>query len=33
MKKILKALTTVENVIMVVTFAIMVISSFAQVVN
>ncbi len=33
MKKMLKALTTVENVIMVVTFAIMVISSFAQVVN
>ncbi|MRM86898.1 TRAP transporter small permease [Faecalicatena contorta] len=33
MKKMLKALTTVENVIMVVTFAIMVISSFVQVVN
>lgn len=33
MKKILKVLTNVENSIMVVTFVIMVICSFAQVVN
>ena len=33
MKKILKGLTTIENVIMVVTFALMVACSFAQVVN
>lgn len=33
MKKILNGLTKVENVIMVVTFIIMVIASFAQVIN
>lgn len=33
MKKMLKTLTTAENAIMFLTFAIMVISSFAQVVN
>lgn len=33
MKKMLKALTTAENAIMFLTFAIMVASSFAQVVN
>lgn len=33
MKKVLKGLTTAENFIMAVTFALMVICSFAQVVN
>lgn len=33
MKKILKSLTSIENFIMVVTFSIMVICSFAQVIN
>lgn len=33
MKKVIKALTSIENVIMFVTLAIMVICSFAQVVN
>jgi TRAP-type C4-dicarboxylate transport system permease small subunit len=33
MKKMLKTLTTAENIIMIATFAIMVASSFAQVVN
>lgn len=33
MKKVLNALTKIENVIMVVTFIIMVCTSFAQVVN
>ncbi len=33
MKKTLKGLTTVENIIMVITFALMVACSFAQVVN
>ena len=33
MKKMLKVLTKAENVIMFLTFAVMVASSFAQVVN
>lgn len=33
MKKILKSLTSIENFIMVVTFSIMVVCSFAQVIN
>lgn len=33
MKKILKALTSIEDFIMVITFSIMVICSFAQVIN
>lgn len=33
MKKVLNGLTKVENLIMVVTFVIMVCASFAQVVN